>query len=413
MLRSTWADLAYAAKSMWSSRLRAVLTTLGIVIGVMSVLAVAAVGESAQGLVTGQISSLGSNLIGVVPGGSGDSDPPPIAFGVVTATLKADDVEAIVREVPHVVAGSSYVNATDVVQYRSATAVTTVRGVSEQLPLVEDTEVASGRFLAVNDVAGYARVMVLGSSVAEELFGSTDPLGLTVRLGNSNYEVIGVAAERGSAFFQDQDDLVYVPYTTAQKLIAGIDYLNFARVKVDEAGNVARVQEDIRRLLRRRHHVTDPDKDDFSVRSVAQALDVVGQVTGVLKMFVLAVTAISLLVGGINIMNIMYVTVRERTREIGLRKALGASERRILAQFIVESVLISVVGGAAGILLGIGVTYLAAVAVRQFGYDWAFIVPPVAVAQAVVISVGVGLVFGIAPARAASRLEPINALRYE
>jgi putative ABC transport system permease protein len=414
MVGNAWRDVVYSAKSLLGAKARTVLTSLGIIIGVASVLAVASVGESAQGLITGQITSMGTNLIGVIPGGTNEDEGPPVsAYGIVTTTLKDTDVEEALRDVPHLEAGSPYVSATDVVSYHDEAAVTTVYGVSEQLPFVEDMGVARGRFLSQADVAGYARTAVLGHTVAGKLFGSADPLGKFIRLNNSNYEVIGVAEERGTAAFQDQDDLVYIPYTTAQKLVAGIDYISFARFKVDAAENVMGAKSDLERLLRRRHHIKDATKDDFTIRTTVQALDVIGSVTDVLKMFVLAVTAISLLVGGINIMNIMFVSVRERTREIGLRKALGARPSRILLQFVTESVLISVLGGLVGMLFGVLLTFIAAVAVRAYGYDWDFLVPPLAVAQSIGISVTIGIVFGISPARKAARLEPISALRYE
>ena len=414
MIRNTWRDITYSAKSLLGAKARTVLTSMGIIIGVASVLAVASVGESAQNLITGQITSMGTNLVGVLPGGSNEDDGPPAsAFGVVTTTLKGADVVEIERSVSHVTAGTPYVRSTEVVTYRNQTFSTYVNGVSDHLPLVEDMNVASGRFLSQGDVASYARVAVLGYTVADKLFGSSDPIGKFVRIKNNNYEVIGVAEERGTAAFQNQDDLIYLPYTTVQKLVLGIDHISFARFKVDSVENMDRVMDEMTMVLRMRHHIKDPSKDDFTIRNTVQALDIIGSVTDVLKLFILAVTAISLLVGGINIMNVMYVSVRERTREIGLRKALGAKQNRILLQFVTESVLISFLGGLVGMIFGVILTYLAATAVRAYGYDWDFIVPAVAIAQSMGISVTIGLIFGIAPARQAAKLEPINALRYE
>lgn len=403
-------ELKYSLRSLAASKSRTFLTMLGIVIGVMSVLAVSSVGLSAQLLIIGQVSSLGSNLIGILPGGSQETGPPPLAFGIVTTTLTRDDVKAI-SEIPNVVAASSYVRSNESVSALGDSVSTNVNGVDETLPRVEDMSVAKGRFLNAGDIASFGRVAVLGDTVASELFANSEPVGRTVRIKGFTFEVIGVAAERGSAFFQDQDDQVYIPSTTAMRLIRGISYVTFARLKVDDPAHVAAVKADVSRTLGRRHHIADPAKYDFSVRSTDTAIGILGGITGALKAFLLAVTAVSLLVGGINIMNIMYVTVRERTSEIGLRKALGARRSRILTQFLAESGFISLVGGIVGVAFGIGLTAAVAFGATKFGYAWEFVVPVSAVAESLGISVAVGLIFGMAPAVTASRLEAIQALR--
>jgi len=351
------ADIRAAFGSLAAAKSRTALTMLGVVIGILSVFTVSSVGESAQRLIVSQVSSLGTNLIAVIPGASPENGPPPIAFGIVTTTLTRADAEALAR-IPHVQAVTSYVRASQPVTYRGDSAGTSVTGTDASYPEVEGAEVAEGRFFTEAEVRSFSRVAVLGAGVAEKLGrDEVSMIGKDVRIKNTSYSVVGVLKERGSVFFQDQDDLVIVPVTTAQKLVAGVSHVDFVRLKVDNASNNEKVKEDIRRTLRRRHNISDPGKDDFSVRSTDQAAAILSGVTGALKWFLLAITAISLLVGGVNIMNIMFVAVRERTREIGLRKALGARRGRILFQFLVESAAISFIGGVVGLALAFGVAY--------------------------------------------------------
>lgn len=405
-------DVVHAFKNLAASKSRTAFTTLGIVIGVMSVVAVSSVGQSAQGLVLGQVTAFGSNLVGVLPGSSEENGPPAAAMGIVTTTLTEDDFRAI-REVPHVVAGSSYVRAVESIAYEEKAFITNVSGNGEELTALEDADLAEGRFFDRRDVESYSRFVVLGSEVAEKLGFVGSPLGKQVRIKGLAFQVVGVMAARGTAFFQDQDDTVFVPVTTAQKLLLGIDYVNFIRLKVDDASNVDAAIRDVKDVLRRRHHVKDPTKDDFSVRSSGQAVELLGNVTGAINAFLIVVTAVSLLVGGVNIMNIMYVAVRERTREIGLRKALGAKPRRVFVQFLAESAAVSLLGGLIGLALGTVVAYVVSVIAVRSGLEWQYAFSTGAAALALASSVGIGLGFGVGPAMSAARLDAIEALRYE
>jgi putative ABC transport system permease protein len=405
-------DLVHSLRNLVASKSRTVLTMLGIIIGVMSVVAVSSVGRSAQGLVLGQVTSFGSNLIGILPGGSEENGPPAAAFGIVTTTFKERDYRAI-RDLPHVVAGSAYVRSVESISYQEKAFITSVSGCGEELPSLEDADVAQGRFFDRRDVESYSRFVVLGSKVAEDLGFTGSPVGKQVRIKGLAFQVIGVMAERGTAFFQDQDDLVMIPVTTAQKILVGIDYVNVARLKVDAADNVDEVVRSVADTLRRRHNIKDPSKDDFSIRSANQAVELLDNVTGAINAFLIIVTAVSLLVGGVNIMNIMYVAVRERTREIGLRKALGAKPRRILVQFLAESAFISLIGGAVGLLLGALIALLVSVIATKSGLDWQFSFSSGSAALALAVSIAIGLGFGVGPAVSASKLDAIDALRYE
>lgn len=405
-------------KSVWNiigrNKVRSFLTMLGIIIGIMSVIVVMSVGAGAQSLILNQVSSLGSNLIAILPGKSEDSGPPASAMGIVVTTLTNEDIKALTGpEFPDVVAATGYVRGAETINWGDNKTDTSFVGVSAALPEVEDTSVSSGRFFSEEEEKGLARVVVLGSQVAKELFAETDPLGKQIRIKKTPFTVVGVMTERGSSGFQNQDNQVFVPITTAQKLLLGIDYVSFGRVKINTAEAVDKNVEYIKQTLRERHDITNPEEDDFSVRTTAQGLDALTNITNALKMFLSAIAAISLIVGGIGIMNIMLAAVQERTREIGLRKAVGATNRNIVTQFLIETVAITFLGAAIGILLGIIISFAAGKVAQSFGYHWDIVVSMSSILTACLVGVGIGLVFGIVPARRASKLNPIEALRYE
>lgn len=404
-----------AFRSFTAAKLRFFLTVLGIVIGVMAVILVVSIGASAQNLLISQVEKIGSNLIAVLPGASEEDGPPASALGVVTTTLRNSDLEAIRKErnVPHALYASGYVTGSALVESPGETFQTSYQGVSPEMAQIENIEIADGRFFFEEEEFDLSRVIVLGSARAEELFPNRDPVGETVVVGDIPFRVIGVLSSRGATAFSSPDNMVYVPLGTAQKLLLGIDYLNFVRMKVDTVENVDLTKDDVTALLRDRHDIDEGEISDFSVRSTDQALQALGDVTDALRYFLAAIAAISLLVGGIGIMNSMLISVNQRVREVGLRKAVGARSGHILTQFLIESSVITIIGGIIGIILGIAIAYVASVIISSLGYEWAFLVPPSSILLGFGVSLGIGLLFGLYPAKKAAGIPPIEALRYE
>ena len=406
-------QIKMALISLGMNKFRAFLTMLGIIIGVTAVISVMAVGAGAQSLIIEQVTSFGTNLIGVIPGKTDEElGIPSAAFGIEITTLTYEDVEAF-KTIPHIVSAYSFINGSDTISYGNKSNTYTFTGTSADYVNVLDAEVAKGRFISQNDVNSIARVVVLGSQVKDELFGADEALNKSIKIKQVSFKVIGIMEERGTQGFTNQDELVFVPVKTAQKLLLGVEHVAIARAKVDHEENAKLAILQMENLLRHRHHIKDPAKDDFTIQSATQALDILGSVMQALNMFLAMVAAISLIVGGIGIMNIMLVSVTERTKEIGLRKALGAKSKHILGQFLVEAVILTSLGGVIGILLGSAIATVISFGVNYFGYNWALIITPASVFIAVFVAWAIGLIFGFWPAKKASKMSPIDALRYE
>lgn len=402
-------------KNLMAAKFRSFLTILGIIIGIASVIIVMAIGASAQQLVLDQVSKTGSNLIGVLPGAQIEKGPPASVLGIVTTTLKNSDLDAILQEknVPNITAASGYVSGVATAKFQSNSEEASYQGVSASFLDVENVSLGSGRFFTQDEDAGLSRVAVLGVNQADNLFPNQDPLGKVLTLKDVNFVVIGILAKRGSTASSNSDDMIYVPLQTAQKLLLGIDYLNFMRVKVNSADNINRAAADIETTLRIRHGFKSSTDDDFAVENTAQALSTLTSITNVLKYFLAGIAAISLLVGGIGIMNIMLISVHQRIREVGLRKAVGARTRHIITQFLVESIFITFIGGILGIFFGILLSFLASIIINALGYTWQFIISFGSIILATSVSILIGVVFGLYPAIKASKISPIEALRYE
>lgn len=401
--------------NLTANKMRSALTMLGIIIGIGAVIVVVSVGAGAQSLITNQIKGIGSNLIGILPGGSDENGPPATVMGIIITTLTLDDAEALASKasVPHAVASAPYVRGVGTVSWRNKNTDTSFLGTTSDVAEVEDLKMGTGRFLSPEESKSVARAAVLGYAVSENLFGGADPIGQDIKIKQESFKVVGVLEKRGVTGFVNQDDQIYIPVLSAQKLLLGINYLNFIRIKVDEGAYVDQTAEDIKLVLRYRHRIPDPAQDDFSVRSQQQGLNALLQITDALKLFLAAIAAISLIVGGIGIMNIMLIVVNERIREIGLRKAVGATYIAIVKQFLAESALISFLGGIIGIILGVLISVLVAAVANYLEYSWDLVISWQSVVLASAVAVTVGLIFGIYPANKAAKLSAIEALRYE
>lgn len=401
--------------ALLTNKARSFLTMLGIVIGVGAVVMIMSLGAGAQSLIINQIKGLGSNLIGVLPGKSESDSAPASAMGIQITTLVADDVDAIRRQVPNIEGAVGYSRGLATVSWGQTSYETNIDGCSADYLKVEGGEVAEGRFFTAEEDRDMAKVAVLGATVKQEIFGDSDAVGRQIKIKKQPFEVIGVMAERGTVAFVNYDDQVHIPLKTAQKLINGANHLSFIRIKANSEDNVDQIMEDTAITLRDQHDIKDQSgqDDDFSIRSMAQALDMIITITDALKYFLIAMAAISLIVGGIGIMNIMLISVNERTREIGLRKAVGANTRNIIWQFLIEASALTLIGGLIGIILGITGSWFVSLIVRRLGYDYQFIISLSSILLAVSVSTLVGLIFGLYPARQASRLKPVEALSYE
>ena len=405
-----------ASAGLRHAKVRTMLTMLGIIIGIASVMLLMSIGKSAERLIVDQVERFGSNLISIQPGGSGSSRfrPPPAVLGIVIKTLNDRDLDALRRE-PSVVGVSAEVRGSGRVIFENNDLATTYIGVTGEYFDIINLEFASGgRFTQFDDDAA-AHVAILGPGIADTLFGERNPIGKTIRIKDASFRVVGVISAEGLGLLGSaMSDMVLIPMSVAQKQLLGINYYNEIAVKAAADYDIEFVRSRIVSILRQNHRITDPDKDDFTVRTQAEALDLLGNITSILTLFLTAIASISLVVGGIGVMNIMLVSVVERTREIGLRKAVGATNRDILMQFLTEAVILSILGGIGGILFGALLTagvYVIMIQLSSFG--WVFTLPASAIISAVLVASITGIVFGLYPARRAAQKAPIEALRYE
>ncbi|WP_182186149.1 ABC transporter permease [Pectinatus frisingensis] len=400
-------SVTIALKALFSNKLRSILTMLGIIIGVAAVIAMVSLGMGVRKNVQNSIASLGSNML-IVQAGA------PKVNGVRQSagsgeTLKLDDSDAIKKKIKNIDYVAPSVQSSKQIIYSNQNWNTVVYGITSDYMAIRSLSVASGSFITTNDMQTRSRVAVIGTTVASNLFGSVNPVGKTIRINNDPYKIIGVLASKGqSSMGQDQDDCVLIPISTAMERLMAITYIRTINVQVSSADKMDQVQSEIETLLRQRHKISNPDDDDFQVRNLTSLMETMTNTTTMITLLLGSIAAISLVVGGIGIMNIMMVSVTERTREIGIRKALGATFNNIMMQFLIESIVVSVIGGLIGILLGCG----ASLAIAKFaGFNTVITLLPILLSF--FFSVGIGLFFGIYPARKAAKLDPIEALRYE
>jgi len=412
---SQYIRLAFTA--LKANKGRALLTTLGIMIGIMTVIVVFSLGHATQKMITGELEAYGANIVIVETKVPGFSDNSPavasaMAEGITVTTLTDDDMEEALK-IPGALDAYSGVIGLERVTSIYEDEQYMIQATSASFINIDQGKVAEGRYFSEDEDQSLSRVAVLGYSAAQELFPDVDPIGQSLRMRGVNFKVIGVMEEMGMVFFQDMDNQVYVPVTTMQKLVMGIDYLPYFVVQVESEEMALLIKEDIIAMLDYRHDIAGPDRRDFRVTTMGEAMDMMSAVTGALEILLLVVAAISLIVGGVGVMNVMFVTVTERTREIGLRKAVGASQRAILYQFLFEAVMVTAVGGVIGVITGLSFVYLAIWGAQYGGLNVEFFIPVQGVIIAVSAAVLEGIVFGLYPAQKAAKLNPIESLRFE
>jgi len=397
-----------------TNRSRSSLTILGIVIGITAIMLVMSLGAGAQNLILGEVQGLGTNTIAVIPGRepTGPSD----VSALYSDSLKLKDVVALENKanVPGLASIMPTVFGASGASYGSNDYQVTIFGATDHIADIFDLVPAEGQFFDASDVASMSSNVVIGADVATHLFDTADPLGQNIKIKGRNFRIVAVLPKSGGGSLFNFDADVIMPYTTAQTYVTGQKYFNRIIIQAINDAAVAVTADDIALTLRESHNITDPTKDDFTVQTQQDLANRLGTITSALTWFLVAVASIALFVGGVGIMNIMLVSVTERTREIGLRKALGAKDRDILLQFLLEAILLTVIGGVVGIILGAGLAFVIAYALSHFlAINWAFVFPWSGAVLGISVSAAIGLIFGGYPARQASKKSPIEALRYE
>jgi len=405
-----------------TNKTRSALTMLGIVIGIAAVITMTSIGAGAQNLILSRVASMGSNNIFIEPGPRSERME---KGGMMQAMMEEADITSLKREDaiavanhPLVEMAAPFTMGVGRIVYLDVDKKSSYSGITPEGQKINENNVILGRDINEDDVKSMAKVVVLGFTLREDLFGDEDPIGKIIRIQKTNFRVIGVMEEQGVQMFQNMDTYAFIPITTTQKLLLGTDHVKWIIAKAWDEDRIDEIVSDLRLLLRERHNIYNPSgdlaKDDFKIMTQKETADILTSVTGVLTMFLSSVAGIALVVGGIGIMNIMLVSVNERTREIGLRKAVGARKKDILNQFLMEAVTLTFLGGVIGILLGLTFSYLGGVILgNMLDLKWSAPLSLDSILLSAGVAIVIGLIFGIYPARKAAELSPIEALRYE
>lgn len=423
--------------SLKNNKARSILASFGVVIGIASVIIVYSAGEGLNGLILNQVSGFGTNIIQVEikfpstkKGMAAESEMASrIAGGAQVTTLNLKDKRDI-EQLSNISACYAGFTGQEKVSYESEVKKTILWGVSPEFIDVDKAEIDYGRFYTVSEDKSLAQVAVLGKGIKEKLFNGSDPIGKFIKIGKSKYQVIGVLKEKGRMATYDFDEMIYLPVQTMQKKILGINHVIYIMSQVKNLDLASQTAEEIRNVLRENHHIPQPksseinylargssaitaDKDDFRVTTMSEMMDMLNTITNAITLLLLAIVVISLVVGGVGIMNVMYLIINERTEEIGLRKALGARQKDIIIQFLIETIILTFFGAIIGVILGIGIAYLIAFVARSNDLDWNFSIPLKAYVTSLSFAFLFGILFGVYPARRAAKLNPIEAMRKE
>lgn len=406
---------------MLNNKARTFLTVLGIMVGIAAVVVVYSAGEGISGLIFKQVESFGTDIIETeikVPsnkkGQAAEAESAgALATGVQITTLTLDDMDAVTNNSSNVKGAYAAIMGQEIVNYGNQTRKASLLGTSADYINIDKSEIDYGRWFTDSEDKTLATVAVIGSGMKEKLFGDQDPIGKTVSIRKTKFTIIGVMKTKGAVMFMNYDDYVYIPVRTMQKKVMGINHIMYMVHQLKNVDLALDTAEEARYIIRANHGITNPDKDDFRVVTMIESMATLKTITGAITLLLLGIVAISLVVGGVGVMNIMYVIVTERTAEIGLRKAVGATFRDIMLEFLIESAMITLLGGLIGIGLGIGLSYLISIIATSFGLDWQFIIPIRAYVVSIIFSLVFGVLFGLYPARQAARLDPIEALRNE
>lgn len=410
------AKLAFAGLS--ANRMRTGLSVLGIVIGVAAVIAIVSMGQGLKALIMGQLNAFGSDVMSVevkIPGSDYGNSARSIAQGVLVTTLKESDAEALRDKdrFPYIDSVSAYSSGMEIVSYGGVDKQPMIIAADAYYSAIDPMSAAEkGRFFTREEDESVQQVVLLGKDIATEFFAEDDPIGKTVKIGSKNFRVVGVLKERGEMMSFNMDEMVIVPLSASQKLLRGVDYVQEIGIRLKDKRYLPQAKAEVASLVRVRHGIDDPKNDDFEIFTMDEAMKTVNSITTAISVLLGLLAAISLFVGGIGIMNIMLVIVAERTREIGLRKAVGARYRDIMRQFVLEAVAISLIGGFLGVALGIGFSWVAAWAIVNYVHlEWPFVVSYEAIGASFAVATAFGIVFGWYPAKEAAKLSPIEAIR--